>query len=119
VQCPTCIGSGFDPDYPYRQYSCVACNGTGLDPVSVSLNGSLPFHLDSLLLIDGLPAAEIAVVPERMRLFFRFRDGDGDGDGDGTLLSFHKRLFQHVDLNYKIRPPAKSAHRIPSPISDR
>jgi hypothetical protein len=28
-------------------------------------------------------------------LFFRFRDGDG------TLLSFHKRLFRHIDLNNK------------------
>jgi hypothetical protein len=95
VQCPTCVGSGFDPDYPYRQYSCVACDGTGLDPVSVSLDGSLPFHLDSLLLIDKLPAVEIAIAPEKMRLFFRFRDGDG------TLRSFHKRLFQHIDLNNK------------------
>jgi hypothetical protein len=95
VQCPICVASGFDPDYPYRQYSCVACGGTGLDPVSVSLDGGLPFHLDSLLLIDGLPAVEIAVVPEKRRLFFRFRGGDG------ALLSFHKHLFRHIDLNNK------------------
>jgi hypothetical protein len=95
VQCPTCVGSGFDPDYPYRQYNCVACGGTGLDPVSVSLDGDLPFHLHSLLILAKLPAVEIAVVPEKKRLFFRFRGGDG------ALLSFHKRLFHHIDLNHK------------------
>ena len=95
VQCPTCVGSGFDPDYPYCRYGCVACAGTGLDPVSVSLDGGLPFHLDSLLLIARLPAVEIAVVPQKKRLFFRFRDGDG------TLPSLIKRLFRHIDLNNK------------------
>ena len=95
MQCVTCAGSGFDPDYPYRQYKCAACGGTGLDPVSVSLDGGLPFHLDSLLLIAGLPAVEIALVPEKKRLFFRFRGGDG------TLMSLIKRLFRHIDLNNK------------------
>jgi hypothetical protein len=95
VRCPTCVGSGFDPDYPYRQYECAACGGTGFDPVSVSFDGGLPFHLHSLLILAKLPAVEIAVVPEKRRLFFRFRGGDG------TLLSFHKRLFQHIDLNNK------------------
>jgi hypothetical protein len=85
VQCVTCAGSGFDPDYPYRQYNCVACGGTGFDPVSVLLDGGLPFHLDSLLLINGLPAVEIAVVPEKRRLFFRFCGGDG------ALMSIIKR----------------------------
>jgi hypothetical protein len=93
MPCLTCVGSGFDPDYPYCQYGCVACGGTRLDPVSVSLDGRLPFHLDSLLLIARLPAVEIAIVPQKKRLFFRFRDGDG------TLLSLIKRLFRHVDLN--------------------
>ena len=95
MPCLTCVGSGFDPDYPYCQYGCVACGGTGLDPVSVSLDGGPPFQLDSLLLIDGLPAVEIAVVPEKRRLFFRFRGGDG------ALLSFPKRLFRHIDFNNK------------------
>jgi hypothetical protein len=82
-------------------------------PVRGLRSGGLPFHLGRLLLIDGLPAVEIAVAAEKMRLFFRFRFRDGDG----TLLSFHKRLFQHIDLNYKTRPPAKSAHRMPSRIT--
>jgi hypothetical protein len=94
-QCPTCVGSGSDPDYPYRQYSCVACDGTGSDPVSVSLDGGLPFHLDSLLLIDGLPAVEIAVIPEEKLLFFRFRGGNG------ALMSLVKRLSRHINLNNK------------------
>jgi hypothetical protein len=95
VACVTCFGSGFDPDYPYRQYECVACGGTGLDPVSVSLDGGLPFHLDSILLINRLPAVESAVVPEKRRLFFRFCGGDGG------LLSFHKRLSRHIDCSNK------------------
>jgi hypothetical protein len=76
------------------------------DPVRV-LRSGLPLHLGRLLLIDGLPAVEIAVVPEKMRLFFRFRDGDG------TLLSFHKLLFRHIDLNNKEEfgnAPAISTH---------
>jgi hypothetical protein len=95
VQRSTCVGSGFDPDHPYRQYNCVACGGTGLDPVSVSLDAGLPFHLHSLLILAKLPAVEIAVVPEKKRLFFRFRGGDG------TLLSLIKRLFRHIDLRNK------------------
>jgi hypothetical protein len=73
----------------------LACGGTGFDPVSVSLAGGLPFPLDSLLFIDELPAVEIAVVPEKRRLFFHFCSGDG------VLMSIIKHLSRHVDLKKK------------------
>jgi hypothetical protein len=61
-----------DPDYPYPIYRCLACGGTGLDPASVSLDGGLPVHLHSLLLLAKLPGVEIAVVPEKSSSSFAF-----------------------------------------------